>query len=163
MDEFPDWTLRLVGQGAEQQRLRDLAQQLGIERAVRFEPVTKEPERVFRESDLFVLSSRLEGFPMMLVEAMACGLPVVSFDCMSGPREMIRHGMNGLLVSPEDVGALASAMPMLMGNEHERKRLAERALEVIERFSLPSVMGMWDEVLTNATQRAGQREVGSGR
>ena len=154
-EEFPDWTLRLVGQGAEQQRLRNLAEQLGIQHAVRFEPVTKEPERVLRESDLFVLSSRIEGFPMMLLEAMACGLPVVSFDCMSGPREMIRHGMNGLLVPPEDVGALANAMQMLMGNEHERERLAARAREVIERFSLPSVMRMWNEVLTNATQTTG--------
>ena len=56
---------------------------------------------------------------------------------------------------PEDVGALASAMQMLMGNEHERERLAARAREVIERFSLPSVMRMWNEVLTNATQTTG--------
>jgi GalNAc-alpha-(1->4)-GalNAc-alpha-(1->3)-diNAcBac-PP-undecaprenol alpha-1,4-N-acetyl-D-galactosaminyltransferase len=159
-EKFPDWTLRLVGQGEEQQRLRNLAEQLRIQHAVRFEPVTKEPERVLRESDLFVLSSRLEGFPMMLLEAMACGLPVVSFDCMSGPSEMIRHGIDGFLVPPEDVGALANAMEMLMGNEYERKRLSERAGEVTERFGLPRVMGMWSEVLTNVTERhcvAGRR------
>ena len=152
VERFPDWTLRLVGQGAEQQRLRTLAEQLGIKDAVRFEPVTKEPERVLRESDLFVLSSRTEGFPMVLLEAMACGLPVVSFDCVSGPREMIRHGVDGLLVPPEDVDALAKAMATLMDDERERRRLAERAVEVTDRFGLPRVMAMWSEVLTAASQ-----------
>jgi len=153
VERYPDWTLRLVGQGAEQQRLCNLSEQLGIKHAVRFEPVTKEPERVLRESDLFVLSSRIEGFPMVLLEAMACGLPVVSFDCASGPREMIRDGIDGLLVPPEDIGALAAAMATLMGDELERKRLAKRAVEVAERFSLPRVMSMWTEVLARAARR----------
>jgi len=152
-ERYPDWTLRLVGQGAEQPRLQNLAEQLGIKHAVRFEPVTKEPERVLHESDLFVLSSRTEGFPMVLLEAMACGLPVVSFDCSSGPREMIRDGIDGLLVPPEDVGALAAAMATLMGDELERQRLAKRAVEVAERFSLPRVMGMWTEVFAKAACR----------
>jgi glycosyltransferase involved in cell wall biosynthesis len=152
VERYPDWTLRLVGQGAEQQRLWNLSDQLGIKHAVRFEPVTKEPEKVFRESDLFVLSSRFEGFPMVLLEAMACGLPVVSFDCMSGPREMIRHDVDGLLVPPEDVDALAKAMAGLMGDERERRRLAERAVEVTDRFGLPRVMAMWSEVLTAVSQ-----------
>jgi GalNAc-alpha-(1->4)-GalNAc-alpha-(1->3)-diNAcBac-PP-undecaprenol alpha-1,4-N-acetyl-D-galactosaminyltransferase len=152
VERYPDWTLRLVGQGAEQQRLWNLSDQLGIKHAVRFEPVTKEPEKVFRESDLFVLSSRFEGFPMVLLEAMACGLPVVSFDCMSGPREMIRHDVDGLLVPPEDVDALAKAMARLMGDARERRRLAERAVEVTDRFGLPRVMAMWSEVLTTASQ-----------
>jgi GalNAc-alpha-(1->4)-GalNAc-alpha-(1->3)-diNAcBac-PP-undecaprenol alpha-1,4-N-acetyl-D-galactosaminyltransferase len=149
---YPDWTLRLIGEGTEQQRLRNLAAQLGLEQAVKFEPVTKEPEKALRESDLFVLSSRSEGFPMVLLEAMACGLPVVSFDCMSGPKEMIRHGLDGLLVPPEDVEALAKAMAQLMGDEHERSRLAERAVEVTERFGLPRVMQMWSEVLSKAVK-----------
>lgn len=158
VERYPDWTLRLVGQGAEQQRLWNLSDQLGIKHAVRFEPVTKEPEKVFRESDLFVLSSRFEGFPMVLLEAMACGLPVVSFDCMSGPREMIRHDVDGLLVPPEDVDALAKAMAGLMGDERERRRLAERAVEVTDRFGLPRVMAMWSEVLTAVSQGKNRRK-----
>ena len=162
LKRYPDWTLRLVGQGSEQQRLRDLVAQLGIQHAVRFEPVTKEPERVLKESDLFVLSSRTEGFPMVLLEAMASGVAVVSFDCMSGPKEMIRHGIDGLLVPPEDVHALADAMTTLMGDPRKRRRLAGRAVEARERFGLPRVMEMWSEVLTKATQGSGWPGVGTG-
>ena len=159
VESNPDWSLRLVGQGPEQQRLGNLAAQLGIHHAVRFEPVTRDPERILRESDLFVLSSRTEGFPMVLLEAMACGLPVVSFDCVSGPRAMIRHGVDGLLVPPEDVDALAKAMARLMGDERERRRLAERAVEVTDRFGLPRVMAMWSEVLAAASQGKNRTKV----
>jgi glycosyltransferase involved in cell wall biosynthesis len=90
---------------------------------------------------------------MVLLEAMASGLPVISFDCHSGgPREIIREGLDGILVPADDIGALANAMDALMGNVQERRRLATRALEVRGRFGLPRVTEMWkhlfDEVLS---------------
>jgi len=142
----PTWTLRIFGEGPEHQNLCALADKLEIESRVRFEPVTREPEKVMRESDLFVLSSRYEGFPMVLLEAMASGMPVISFDCLSGPREMIRNGIDGVLVPPEDVEALASAMDRLMGNEEERLRLGTRAVEIDQRFGLARVSAMWKKV-----------------
>jgi GalNAc-alpha-(1->4)-GalNAc-alpha-(1->3)-diNAcBac-PP-undecaprenol alpha-1,4-N-acetyl-D-galactosaminyltransferase len=151
-NRHPEWTLRIVGEGAERPPLQALAVKLGLESRIKLDTVTKEPEKVLRDSDLFVLSSRYEGFPMVLLEAMACGLPVISFDCPSGPREMIRDGIDGVLVPPDDVEALAKAMDSLMGAQEERQRLAGRAVAVSERFGLPRVMMMWSEVLGKAAR-----------
>jgi GalNAc-alpha-(1->4)-GalNAc-alpha-(1->3)-diNAcBac-PP-undecaprenol alpha-1,4-N-acetyl-D-galactosaminyltransferase len=146
VDRHPTWKLRIFGEGPEYQHLCALAENLKIESRVRFEPVTREPEKAMRAADLFVLSSRYEGFPMVLLEAMATGMPVISFDCLSGPREMIRNGVDGVLVPPEDVGALAKAMDGLMGSEEERLRLGARAVEIDQRFGLTRVTAMWRSV-----------------
>jgi GalNAc-alpha-(1->4)-GalNAc-alpha-(1->3)-diNAcBac-PP-undecaprenol alpha-1,4-N-acetyl-D-galactosaminyltransferase len=145
--DHPDWTLDILGEGSERDHLRGSADHMGIGHKVRLPGIVKNPERVLRQADLFVLSSRYEGFPNALLEAMACGLPVVSFDCCSGPREMIQDRVNGVLVPPNDVGALAKAMAHLMGDEQERKRLGERATAVADKFSLARVTEMWRSLL----------------
>ena len=85
---------------------------------------------------------------MALVEAMACKLPVISTDCPSGPRDIVRDGVNAILVPPNDVNALAGAMDRLMANQAERQRLGANAVQVIERFSVEKVMNIWDNLLS---------------
>ena len=148
--QHPGWTLKIIGDGSEREQLRDLAAALQIGDRVSWERAVKEPEKELHRSDLFVLSSRYEGFPNVLLEAMACGLPVVSFDCPSGPREIIHDGEDGLLVPANEIGALAAAMSRLMGSEDERKRLGERAAHVVERFGLAKVADMWTNVFEQA-------------
>ena len=80
---------------------------------------------------------------------MASGLPVISTDCPCGPREIIRDGVDGVLVPPNNVEALASAMDCLMANQAERQRLGARGVEVVERFSIKKIMNMWDDLLTH--------------
>ena len=84
---------------------------------------------------------------MALIEAMACQLPVVSTDCPSGPRDIIRNGVDGILVPPDDMAELAGAMIRLMESPKERQRLGLRAVEVVERFSTDRIMKLWDDLL----------------
>ena len=88
----------------------------------------REPAAVLQQCDLFVLSSRFEGFPNALLEAMACGMAAVSFDCDSGPAEIIRNEIDGILVPPEDIARLATAMERLIVDEPLRHRLGCEAV-----------------------------------
>jgi glycosyltransferase involved in cell wall biosynthesis len=147
------WHLELWGDGPESGPLKELAEQLSMTDRVRFGGWTDSPYSVLRDADLFVMSSHTEGFPMGLCEAMACGVPPVSFDCPSGPRHIIRHGIDGVLVQNGDVDSLAEAMGQLMGDEEARNRLASRAPEVLERFSARKVLAMWEDLFRQVTGR----------
>jgi glycosyltransferase involved in cell wall biosynthesis len=143
----PDWDLSIYGDGPEQPALEARIQALGLGSRISLLGTTDHVAGRLRECDLFVLSSRAEGFPNALAEAMACGLPVVSFDCHSGPADLIRDGVDGVLVPPKDVPALARAMAALMDSPAERARLASRAPEVVERFSEARILERWEEVI----------------
>ena len=147
----PEWVLQIMGEGPEEEALRTLASELGIAERVHFLGLVKKPHIVFHRSEFFVLPSRFEGLPNALSEAMACGLAAVAFDCPSGPRDVIRHGVDGLLVPPENVEALGEALDRLMSDGAERKRLGLCAPAVVDRFSVERVVRMWDSVLMAAT------------
>ena len=146
-DQYPEWTVTVLGDGPMRAELESLCAQLGLVGRVSFTGFVTDPYQHLRQASLFVLSSDYEGFPNALCEAMACGLPVIATDSSGGIREIIRNGENGLLVPPGDEKALAAAMARLMGDTVECQRLASRAVEVSQRFSVEKVMSLWEAVL----------------
>jgi glycosyltransferase involved in cell wall biosynthesis len=140
----PDWDLVITGTGPEHERLSEQIKALGLCERVFLPGVVGNLGEWYGRSDLYVMTSRYEGFPNSLAEALAHGLPAVSFDCDTGPRDIIRNGLDGLLVAPGDVDALRLALDRMMGDNVLRLRFAERSVEARERFSIERVAGLWE-------------------
>ncbi len=148
------WNLVILGEGPERSNLWRLTEDLGIHDAVSMPGVVKEPAEWMYKADLFVLPSRYEGFPNALLEAMACGCAVIAADCPSGPAEIIRHGVNGLLVPRENITALSTAMDRLMQDSNTRQRLSDQALKVKETFSQGEIMNRWNALIQKILDRS---------
>ena len=153
--EHSDWTLDIYGRGSNRRRLEKLVIDLGLGEQVRINPPTDRLGDRMRAASVFALSSRFEGFPLVLLEAMAAGLAVVTFDCPTGPDEIVTDGDNGLLVPPQDVPAFARALDRLMRDEALRLRLAAAAAPSVLRYSAMDVGRRWDDLLAPA-RRADQ-------
>ena len=151
--QHQDWQLIILGDGELRGELEALRDRLGLQRQALLVGHVSEPFALLARAELFVMSSRFEAFPNALIEAMACGVPAVSFNCRSGPDEIIRHDVDGLLVPPGDIEALAAAMERLMASPTERTRLAAQAIASGDRFALPKIMGIWEELLTKLTEQ----------
>lgn len=146
--DHPEWSVMVVGEGPERQRLERLVEQHGLTARVRLCGWRDDPTTLLSEAQVFVLPSRYEGFPNALLEAMACGLVPVAFDCASGPRDIVRDNVDGLLVPPRDVERLARALASLLSDAPWRQRLATSAREVTERFSTDIFFEHWEEILS---------------
>jgi len=157
--EFPAVRLIILGKGEERDVLRALADSLGISARVDFPGWLSNPHAVISRASVFVLSSRYEGFPNALLEAMACGTPVVSTDCPSGPREILEGGA-GLLVPNENPAAMAKALQALLSDPLLRERVGRRGkARVEERYSLGKMVSAYERLFEDvvATDRVGLR------
>ncbi|MEU1387366.1 MULTISPECIES: glycosyltransferase [unclassified Nonomuraea] len=150
----PGWRLRIVGSGPERARLLKLADELGLARTVEFPGPSGDVGAELDAASIFVLSSRREGFPMTVLEALSKGVPVVAFDCPHGPGEMITHGHDGLLVPRQHVTALAAAIGLLIDHEAGRRTMGTAALTTSQRYTSEVVGRCWTELLA---------ELGTGR
>lgn len=137
------WHLEIFGQGEWEVRLQELIRKKGVKESARVNPPTKEIFREYAASSFLVMSSHYEGFPMVLLEAMACGLPGVCFTFPCGPKDVIEDGKNGLLVPEGDIPALAGAMERLMRDQALRERMSTAAREIIRTYSEEKVMQQW--------------------
>lgn len=151
--EWTDWRLDIFGQGEWKDMLQQMIDERGLQHAVRINKPTKQIGEEYVKSSMLVMSSHYEGFPMVMIEAMACGLPVVSFDYKCGPKDIIQHGINGLLVPEGDVKALANAMMEVMADEAYRRMLSQNARKVVDTYSEEAVMKQWIRLFTTITAR----------
>lgn len=143
-----DWNLVILGEGPEREQLQDIIVRLGLAGRVQLPGRAGNLGDWYARADLYVMSSRFEGFPNTLAEAMAHGCAAVSYDCDTGPRDIIRHEVDGLLVRPVgDVLALAETLDRLMGDSKWRKEMGSKAIEVRERFSTEKIFGLWQSVV----------------
>lgn len=134
-----DWKLAFAGGDEEGEHLKNQARELGIYDRISFLGKVKDMDRVYAQAGIFVIPSRSEGFPNALCEAMAAGLPCISFDFVAGPRDIITDGLDGLLVEDGNIEALAQTIDFLIENPAERERLGQNALEIRERLKLEKI------------------------
>ncbi|MGG8406739.1 glycosyltransferase, partial [Streptomyces sp. 12297] len=146
--KHPDWVLTLYGSGPEEDALKKQAAQLGIASSVEWMGRTSDVPGALRDSALFALSSRGEGFPLALMEAMATAVPCVAFDVAPGVREIITDGVNGLIAPPGNTGEFARRLDELMSDRELRDRMGEQARTDIQRYSVEEITGRWESLFT---------------
>lgn len=138
--------LIILGEGSLGKKLKDMTSRLNIEKDVYFAGFQNNPYAWFSKADIFVLSSDTEGLPMVILEAMACGLPVVSTDCVSGPNEIIAGGENGLLVKRLEENALAEAMITLLGDKKLRDEFSRQGRKRAEDFRIEKIISRYEDL-----------------
>ena len=146
---FPTWRIRIAGEGSCRKQLEQQANELGLSNRIGFAGWIRPIWQAFANADLFVLSSRYEGFPSALLEAMAAGVAVISVDCESGPRAIIRNDVDGLLVENTTQG-IVEALERCMSDETLRKRLGKAGREVTERFGWDAMVDAYEVCLLRA-------------
>lgn len=142
-----DASLTIWGEGEDRQELEAQIKRLGLSRSIRLPGLSAQPFDWVESGGIFVLSSRYEGFPNVLAEAMASGHAAIAFDCPYGPSSLIVDGETGRLIKEDDVDAMAEAILMLMSDPAERMRLARAAKTGSERFALSQILAQWDELI----------------
>lgn len=144
--DVSDWTLRIVGDGELKEVIQRNIEISGL-RNIQLVPSTKNPRKEYLNADIFVLSSRYEGFPLVLIEAANFSLPIISFDCDNGPREIIKDGVNGLLVMPNNFQELAKKIKILIKNDSLRQNMSDVALESVSNLKKDNIFKQWIDLI----------------
>lgn len=139
----PDWVLKIYGDGGGRESLQQQITELGLNENCILEHSVSDIAVKFQESSIFVLSSRYEGFGLVIVEAMSCGLPVVSFACHCGPRDIITEETDGFLVPEGDIDGLAEKINLLIEEDHFRKNMGKMARLKAENYKMEKVGVQW--------------------
>lgn len=146
-DQNPSWNLSIMGEGPERDQLQRQISSHRLEARIKLVGRVSSPRTILPHGGIFILPSRYEGFGISLIEAMDAGLPIVSYDCPSSPSEILTRDVDGILVPPNDVNALAGALHTLMINPDLRKRLSLAAKESVLKYRPESIMLQWENLI----------------
>lgn len=141
--QHPDWHLDIIGDGEDRPQLQELIEHYNIGTQITLCPPTKNMDAVYREASIVAMSSRYEGLPMILLEAQAYGLPIVSFACKCGPADVVTDGVDGFLVTEGDVESLASKLTTVIEDDALRQQMGRAARIASERYAEDVVMKKW--------------------
>lgn len=147
------WRLDIFGQGEWLDMLEEMIQSKGLSDSTKINVPTDEIAKEYAVSSILAMTSHYEGFPMVMIEAMSAGLPVVTFDYKCGPRDIISDGIDGLIVPDGDLNAFATALLGLMADDNRRKQMGSAATMVIDRYSEERVMLQWTSLFEKITDR----------
>ena len=149
--------LIILGEGKEKENLLKLVEKLGLNDRVSFEGFQENPYKYLARSTVFVLSSLYEGFPNVLLEAMALGIPSVATRCPTGPDEIITEGVDGVLIPPADEKAIADAIKKLLLDEDLRKRLSEAGKRRIQDFAVEKIVKQYEDAIESVCAESAER------
>jgi glycosyltransferase involved in cell wall biosynthesis len=140
--------LKILGEGEDKTKLKHKVKALGLNSHVQFLSYNTNPFQIVSDSIFVVLTSRYEGFPMVIVESLSMGTPVVSVDCETGPNEIIIHKKNGLLVENHNAEAFANAMNLMLEDKDLYLHCKANAAESVERFLMEKIAQQWNKLIT---------------
>lgn len=144
----PDWQLWIVGDGEDKNLLEELIEERQLADVVKLIPFTTDVQTLYENANFYIMSSRFEGFPMVLLEACSFGLPIVSFDCPTGPKEIVDHGNNGFLVERNNIVELTSAINQLISlDEYEYQKFRRYSLDKAKSFDINIIIKQWINLL----------------
>lgn len=144
-----EWKWIILGDGEDKQKIQDKIKEYNLEGKLILKGKVSNVEDYYKNSSLYVMTSRFEGLPMTLLEAKTYKLPIVSFNCLTGPSEIVKNNVNGYLIDPENVEVMSNRLNMLMNDENKLKEFSNNAQIDIEKFKLKPIIEKWIEVLEN--------------
>lgn len=146
--QVPDWKIVIVGSGEDEQMLKQMAKSLGVDDSIIFAGQQKNMSTFYRQASFFCMSSRFEGLPMVLLEAQSYGLPIVAFDCDTGPAEIVQHNINGLLVESGNINGLTNSLLELINLSNiQYEKISSNAVENSVRYSVNPILKQWLSII----------------